>query len=903
VSDDRRWRRYWRALCARFGRDVDEELRFHVEMRASELAEKGMDPEAAAREAERRFGNRREVRRRLDRIERRRRGLLRFGFLLEELWQDIRYGIRGLLHRPSFTIAAASSLALGIGATTAVLAIVDPLLFRSLGVPAADELVVIGAVNKSVHVVAPLVSVPAGRELAARGDLFTDVALMRMQIGAVRLTGSGQGERRLFFFVSGRYFPLFRVRPAAGRLLIDDDDRRKAPVVVLAHRFWKEAYRADPMVIGRPLYVNGLPLTIVGVAPPGFQGVEHLVAADFFVPIGVESVVWPTGRDSGECPACPNFQVIARRAGGRSVADIQRVLDVESRRMIHDVPDLGEGYRLLAFPEPAARLTIAAASTLGTVGTMFLGLAGLVLLAGSVNATNLVLTRASSRKTELNLRLALGASRGRLARQLLTENVVLALVGLAGGYVLAWLLAVWLERLPIPFDFPLGWHVAIDRRTFGFGAAIAVGSGLLAGLGPALLYSGRDVQRRLREGRGGVGRGGERVRSALVLGQVAASVVVLVFAGLFVSSIRQAEAIDTGLVGDQVVTMGIDATLARYDRAKALLAYDRIERELKSLPMVTNVALTTGIPLSPSMGITVSLYSDETIADRRTGDGIGSLAASVGPDYFTTMGIPILEGRAFRLEDDRAGARVAIVNQRAAELMWPGRSPIGRRFRLGPGEPFLEVVGIAKTGRYILIGESPTPFVYQPFKQGIDDLDAFVAVKVRGEPELAFGALRAAVDRADPSLVPSKLTTLRTRIDDGFNGLLPVRLGAVIASLAGVLALLLTVVGLYGLIAYGVAQRTREIGVRIALGASPGAVVGGILGQGARLAGAGIVVGLAVAVLVTRKAAGLLIGVPTTNPAVLGAVALALLGVALGSAFLPARRAARLDATQALRSD
>jgi len=318
---------------------------------------------------------------------------------------------------------------------------------------------------------------------------------------------------------------------------------------------------------------------------------------------------------------------------------------------------------------------------------------------------------------------------------------------------------------------------------------------------------------------------------------------------------------------------------------------------------VTNVSLTTGIPLSPSMGITVSLYSDETVPDRRTGDGIGSLAASVGPDYFATMGIPILEGRAFRLEDDRAGGRVAIVNQRAALLMWPGRSPIGRRFRLGPTEPFLEVVGVAKTGRYILIGESPAPFVYQPFKQGIDDLDAFVALKVRGDPKQAFGAIRAAVDRADPLLVPSKLTTLRARIDDGFNGLLPVRLGALIASLAGALALVLTVVGLYGLIAYGVAQRTREIGVRIALGASPGAVVGGILGQAARLAGAGIVVGLVVALLVTRKAAGLLIGVPTTSPAVLGVVAVALLAVTLGSALLPARRAARLDPTQALRSE
>jgi predicted permease len=899
MSDDSRWRRYWRSVNARLRPGVDDELAFHVEMRTRELVGRGLDPETAAREAERRFGDRQRVRHQLERIERKRGYRLRLMFFFEELWQDVRYGIRGLRKRPGFTFAAASSLALGIGATTTVLSIVDPVLFRPLQVREADRLAVIGAETRNLPAVSPLISLPTIDDIGRLG-IFTDVAGARMELGGARPAEAAQGERRLFFFVTGRFFPLFGVSPVIGRLFGVDADVRREPVVVLSHRYWQTVYRADPKALGQSLFLNGVPLTIVGVAPKDFRGVEHVVQPDFFVPAGVEDLITP-GLNIRSCRACGSYLAVGRLAPGRSIDQLRAALIPLARQLATDYPELGDGYRFRAFTERQAHLDIAAAPLIGPVSAVFLALAGLVLLAACVNATNLVLTRASGRRTELTLRLALGASRHRVARQLLTENVVLGLVGLAGGYLVALGAAAWVNRVPMPADLPLVFGATIDGRVLGLTFGVALVTALLAGIAPAMFGSRDGVQQRLKEGaRGSIGRGGDRFRAVLVVGQVAASLVVLVFAGLFGTSVRRAAAIDLGFEPERALKVQIDAGYARYDEPTARRAFDRLEQRARQMPGVEAVSWSAGVPLTGSPGFVTNLYPDDQSAISSRSGSIGGWVMGVGPEYFSVMGIRLLEGRGFRREDSTAGIEVAVVNEKAAELLWPGRSPIGRTVRLGPNERPLTVVGVVKTGRYVLVGESPKPFVYRPFSQAFATY-AYLMVRTGADPGAVIPPLQTALREADQNLIPAKIETMRQVVNDGFNGLLLLRLGAIIAAAIGVMALVLTIVGLYGVIAYSVAQRTQEIGVRIALGASPSTVVTGILGQGVRLAGAGIAIGLGLATLVTRGAADLLVGVKALDLGVFVSVAGALVLISLGSAFIPARRAAKLDPVKALR--
>ncbi len=671
---------------------------------------------------------------------------------------------------------------------------------------------------------------------------------------------------------------------------------------MLTHRFWIRRYHGDPAAIGRSLWINGIPFSIIGVAPPDFQGIEHITQPDFFVPIGAQRYLRIDGATPEDCQACTDYLVVGRLKPGRSVADLQAGLDVIGDRFRSTVRELGEGYRLLGFSERRARITISAAPFLGSVGLVFLALAGLVLVASSVNATNLVLTRATARRTELTLRLALGASRSRLVRQMLVENVVLSLGGLGAGLAIAWVAVHSIGGLPLSSDFPVQWRFSLDLRTFWLATAIAIACGLVAGLGPALLASRGSVQRRLKEGaRGSVGKGGDRFRAALVTGQIAASVVVLVFAGLFSASLRRATAIDLGIEPDRVLKQLFDASLARYTPAQALQGFDRIEREVKQVPGVVSTAWTTGLPLSASAGTLLNVYREAPTAATNANDGLGTWMNAVGPEYFATMGIPMIEGRTFQLADDSLAPPVAIVNQRAADLLWPGQPAVGKKLWLEPNRPGREVVGIAKTGKYVMIGESPRPFVYVPFKQAFEPY-AYLVVRTQSDPMAAAGLVRKAIERADPALVPATLSSMRAMVDDGFNGLLLLRVGAIVATAIGLAALVLTVVGLYGLIAYSVAQRTQELGVRMALGAAPGQIVRSILAQGGRLAAVGIAIGLGLALVVQRIAAGLLVA-GRGNGLVFVATALILVVVTLGSTLLPARRAASLDPVQAIREN
>ena len=904
MQEDSRWQRYWRYVSARFRRDVADELSFHVEMRVRELEAQGLSTDAARDEAQRRFGDRRLFQAQLERIEQKRGHRMATSFFIEELGQDVRYGLRGLLKRPGFTFMTASSLALGIAATTVALSLVDSWLLSPLPVKNPAELVVIGAANKATGpIVGSLISLPTARDLRARTDLFQDAAAVQVTIAAARRPQAAQGERRLFLGTTGSYFSVLGVSAAIGRTFTLDDDLRRERVIVLSDRFWRSQFAADEQAIGQRLYLNTVPFTIIGVTPAEFHGTEHLFETDGFVPSGAIEVFNASMKGLTERRDLSGFKVIARRQPARSLSEIRGALDVLGKQLATEYPAVGEGYRLAVFLESRARPSMEAADGIHAATAIFSALALLVLFTAVVNATSLILARGSSRQTELVVRQALGASRGRLMRQLLTETLMLAFLALGAAWLLARLVIGGLTSIPIKaVGLTATWGIQLDARVFGMAVLVTLLVGLIAGLGPAISVSRFNLQGGLREaGRSGISRRGQRARSVLVVGQVAASVVVLVCAGLFAASVRQAGKVDLAFRPDHLLTVGFDAELARYDLPTARRAFDRIKHAVDKSAGVRSTAWANSVPIDHGVGGIAEVFADGTQQTTKEGS-LSIFSSSVSPDFFRVLGMPVLEGRAFTERDDSAAARVAILNQRAAEMLWPGKSPLGRTIRLARDGPPVEVVGVAKNSRYLLIGENPRAYLYLPLAQQFSSA-VFLYIRTVSDPSSLIVPVRATVARLDKDLVPFGVNTMDDIIETSPNGMLFLRVGSDMASAIGLLAIALTIVGLYGVIAYSVTQRTREIGVRMALGADRGTVVRSILTQGGRLGAAGMVIGFVSALLVTRGLASLLVGVSATDPSVFVAVAIGLAIVTLGSAYVPARRASRIDPVAALRSE
>lgn len=893
MKEDAGWQRYWRYLTTRFHRDVDDELAFHIEMRAAELQARGLTAEAARLEAQRRFGDRTRIRATLHRIEKNRGQRMRLSFLLDELFQDVRYGVRGLLKRPGFALMTASSLALGIAVTTVVLSLIDAFLLRPLPVRNSAELVVVGSANRATGSLAGgFLGLPTVRDIAARTDLFQGAAATTMVLAAARPAEGEPAERGLFLGVTGNYFSLLGVSPSIGRVLTMDDDSRRERVIVLSDRSWRTRFGSDPAVIGRTIRLNTVEFVVVGVASQEFRGTEHLFDPVGYVPSMVVSVLDPVAGNIDARRGA--FTLIGRRQPNRTVGEINAALGVLAKEIETAYPEVGEQFRLPAVLESRARPNLASAGGMFTASVAAATLALLVLVTAAVNATNLILARGSTRATELAVRQALGASRGRLISQLLTETLLLALLALVGGWALARLAIGALTGIPLAADdLPLTMGLELDGRVFGMTVVVTLLIGLIAGAGPALSASRFALQQRLREGgRAGVSRRGRRARSALVVAQVAASVVVLVCAGLFLVSAKQASKVDLGFRADHVLTFGVDAGLAHYDEPTARSAFDRIERAVAGVPGVRSVAWANTVPIKRgAAGI-----------NEATGDGdaaVGVMTASVGSRYFEVLEMPILEGRGFELTDDSTRAGVVVVNRRAAESLWPGKSAIGRTIRLDRTGPPLEVIGVVADSKYLLIAEAPRPFLYLPLAQNYART-VFLHIRTSVEPAALVVPVRSVVGSVDQDLTPFSVTSMDEVLDTSPNGIMLFKLGASFAGAIGLVALGLTLAGLYGVIVFSVAQRTREIGLRMALGATSETVVRSILADGGKVALAGITIGVVLAVFVSRTLGGLLVGSRAGNVGIFAAVAIGLGLAALLSTYLPARRAARIDPVKAL---
>ncbi len=811
---------------------------------------------------------------------------------MDGLLQDLRYALRALRRAPGFTLAAVVTLALGIGGTSTIFSVLNALLLRPLPVREPARLVELRARDKGGTVSS--LSFAEVSDLRAASAPHASLAAYSMQ--QFTLNAGADPEPMTGALVTENYFEVLGVAPAAGRFFTGEEGRIGAgPVAVLSWDLWQRRFGGDAGVVGRTIRLNGQAVPVVGVAPRGFHGTLSIAGLELFVPVTAYAQLVPgAARGRLENRGHRWLRVFGRLDPGVSMQTAAAALDARARAIgrANPRPQLLLGVateRLHGLPRGMRQ-------GLAVVGGLLLATALLVLLIASVNVAGMLLARATARRREVAIRLAMGAGRGRLVRQLLTESAVLWLLGGAAGVVLTTWLAGALPALvpPMPHSVRLALDVRPDARVVAFALLLSLATGMLFGLAPALQATRPDLVGALRE-TSGPGRRGSRLRDAFVVGQIAASVLLLVGAGLFLRTVRHSWTADPGFDPDGVVGAQLDPGLHGYTDARAAELYRRLEASLRATPGVTDVAMTTLLPLS-GMEETMRVRPDGRAA-REEGTEVGFSA--VTPGFFGTLRVPVLRGRTFA-EADRAGTpAVAVVSREAARRLWPGQDPLGRRISTGgPAGPWAEVVGVVDDLQAGRLGEAPSPFVYFPHAQSFS-AGANLLVRTSGDPGAALGAVRRELRALDPDLPLMGATELRTMIAVQT----PQRLIATFLSAFGAVGLVLAAVGLYGVVAYLVARRTHEIGIRVALGAVRRDVVGLVLRQGVGLAAAGVAVGSLLAALAMQPLASFLPGVAPLDPLTFAGVAILLSAVTLLACWVPAVRAARVDPIQALRTE
>jgi predicted permease len=872
---------------ARVTREVEDELRFHLEMKAQELIDAGTPPDEAYDQARAQFGDLERTRRYMNRTDQSRMATERRAELSDELRQDVRFAFRQLRRSPAFTAIAILTLALGVGANTAIFSVVRGVLLRELPYTEADRLL-------------RLFSTMNGRQTSVSPADFTDwrrdsktfSALAASYESTVNLTGSGAAERFTQARVTANLFGVLGVRPVLGRTFVAGEDAEDAPrVVVLSDGLWRSRFGADPDIVGRSLTLDGFPTVVIGVAPASMR-----------YPVPVD--MWLTTRfaqsDLAESSRGARWiDVIGRLAPGASAEQAKGELATIARRLeLHDPKhNTDVGTRVVPLQE----------QMVGTVRTpliVVLAAVGLVMLIACANVASLLLGRTAARDGELAVRTALGAGRGRLVRQLLTESVCLALIGGAAGLALA----LWGTRLLVslaPADIPRLYDVRIDGPVLLFTLGVTVVAALVFGSIPALHASGAQLASRLRDGnRGSRTRpGSARARGALVIGEMALAIMLLAGAGLLLRSLSRLRDVNPGFEPARVSTFTVTLSPVKYPRSDDHRAFGTALLEaVGRIPGVDSAALAFGLPLSGT-SFQLSFDVDGRPAPPPNAEPRAQVRV-VSAGYFGTMGIPLLRGRAFTPDDRPGGPQALVVSEETARRHFPGEDPIGKRIAFGWGRDdggrlSGEIVGIVGDVRHRSLSAEVSPHVYAAFAQWpIDQLT--VVMRSRGDPAATIAAARGAVASLDRDVPVYDAFTLATMVDRSLG---QPRFYVLLLGVFAGLAVLLAAVGIYGVIAYTVQQRTREIGIRIALGASAERVVSMMVRRGLVLALAGVALGTAGAFAVTRVLRSLLYGVGARDPVTFVGVAVLLGVVALLASWIPARRAARVDPLTAMRAE
>jgi predicted permease len=826
--------------------------------------------------------------------------------------QDLRYALRGLRRNPAFAAAAIATLALGIGANAAIFALVDRVLIRALPVRDPGRLVLLRSPGPRQGQAwsdgdgAASFSYPAYRELRDRNTVL-DGLLATYPFDASVAAG-GRTERAAGDLVSGNYFAVLGVGSAAGRVLSPSDDSAPGahPVAVLSYGYWTRRFGGSKAVLGEAISVNGTPLTVVGVAAPLFDGVQAGRRPDVYVPITMKAAMTPRW-DALDDPKNYWAQLIGRLKPDVSPSEASASLTAVYRPLLGDVlPTINNWNAQQKREFLARRIELRRGAggravlrdSLGTPLLALMGMVGAVLLIACTNLAGLLAARAVSRQREYGIRVALGASPGRLVRQSLVECLAFSVLGGALGLALsAWVLQALLSLFPPDADLRMV-SAAIDLRVVAFAAALALVAGALFGAGPALRVSRLDPFRVLR-GRSSAGREALHLRTGLVTAQVALTLVLLVAAGLFARSLGNLLQVSLGFRPSGVVAFSISPDLAGYSSEDTTRLGHRLIDELTRLPG-SESASAAAVPNMANSNWTNNFYAAQSPTDV-----VETWRNFVAPTYFATLGIPLLAGRDFREEDDEHAARVAIVNETFARRFFPGHSPIGERIGIGvtAEAAAIEIVGVVADSKGATVGEPAHPFAYHPYAQAFaqDKLGALTFyVRSTAPPASVLAAAQQAVARLDPRIPVYDTATLASRVHDS---LLTDRLTFLLSCAFGALAAALAAVGIYGVLAFSVAQRRRDIGVRMALGADPRRVRRMVLGEVGRMLLVGGLIGLPVAWAVAKAIESILFGAHAADASVFVAGTLLMAGVAMLAGYLPARRAARIDPIETLRSE
>jgi predicted permease len=821
---------------------------------------------------------------------------------MDSLWTDVRYAFRVLRKSPGYTFVAVLTLALGIGANTAIFSVVNAMLLRPMPAEDPDRLVVFGVSDRQGNLFSEL-SYPNYVDFRDRSQGLSGI--LGHKLIHVALSDGRENELVWGELVTGNYFDVLGVRPALGRGFVPEEDRTPGshPVAVISHKLWQRRFNADPGIVGKTVTVNGKGFTVVGVAPREFQGTEFALALDIWVPMMMHDQVRTdyAGIDVLNQRGSSWIETMGRLAPGTSIPEAEAALNTFAAQLVEEY-DLDRQMRITLFPEARARMGLEGSSAAGLAAALLMGVVALVLLVACANVANLLLARASVRQREIGIRLALGARRGRLVRQLLTESVLLALAGGVAGLLLAlWVTGVFTALMP-PMPYPVGVDVTPDAKVLAYTLGLSLLTGVVFGIVPALHASKPDFLPLLKSETPAARGAGRRLgfRDALVAVQLAVSLVLLVGAGLLARSLQNAQALDSGFGTQDVLLASVDLGVLGSTEEEGRAFYRQLVERVGALPGVKAAALVDLVPLGDS-----SNSSGPVIAEgkepQRDEDLINVGVSVATPRHFEALGIRLLAGRDFAESDGDGSPPVIIINETLAERFWPGESAVGKRLRIGrsPSTPMREVIGVVSGGKYRTLGESPRPYMYLPLAQSYTPQVVLLA-RTEADPAAQVAAVRREVQALAPRLPVYGVKTLPEHLG---HALWPARAGAATSAAMSLLALLLATVGLYGVMAYSVAQRTREIGVRMALGARPRDVLRLVVGRGLWLALAGVAAGVAAAFGVTRLMAGLLYGVDTADPWTFAGVALGLLGVALLASYIPARRAALVDPAIALRHE
>ena len=878
--------------------DVEDEIAFHLEMRAKELMAMGLSATEAREEARRRFGDRTRVEAEMRRMERERLRRATRLTAFRDLRGDVVFAVRSLARQPLFTLAAVLTLGLSIGANTAIFSAINAYLLKPMPVRDPDRIVAVAAASKRDDLVGNI-AWPVRDELVKLGVFEDAVAWTGWEV-ALR---KDQSARRGFVLApSGNYFSMLGIQPALGRLFTQADAQARNPVVVLTDAYWAREFNRDRAVIGRSLFLNDVPYTVIGVAPPSFKGTQPLILPDVFLPIESLTLIAPDIPRQLADMTYGSFRILARLKPGVSVEQARLAVDQLTTEMTRRFPDAMVDQRFIMELERRTRPEFAVAKLMPWVAGAFFGMVGLALLVACANVTNLLLARATARQSEIAVRSALGAAPGRVVRLLLTESLLLGVAGLVVAYLLARYCVHWFMNLPLAIDVPLDFGLTVDWRVFAYAAAISLVAGVLAGLAPAVMGARTPVSDVLREsGRSGTsGKSRARLRAGLVVAQVAISFVLLVCAGLFMRSAGQAARLDLGFSRERLLLGATSLELHRIDSTQVRGVQDRIIDAVSALPGVEHFALASTIPLSGNFN-TSNIFIDERPAAAPDGK-FNSGSSSVTPGFVAAIGHRLVAGRDFTPQDDTLAPKVAIVNKVFAEAAWPGRDAVGQHFRLDAKGPPVEVVGVIDNAQYVLLGEQPRFMTLLPLRQHPAS-QTILLTKTRGaDPSAMAGELRRAVASVNPNILVYGVRTMGAHLDQGI-ALFFVNIGATLAGAIGLLGLLQTLVGLYGVLSYSVAQRAREFGIRQALGASALDVIRDVLRQGSVLVAAGLVAGGLLAIALTRVLGSILVGVSATDLLVYVGALVVVAVMALFSSFIPAWRASRVAPATAIRRD